>query len=92
LKDLFQGLRVQCRGFLERPGSIESAIGAEDVAVRVEVEEMAEGLDGNDGAGSSLVFWRGPKQKHLQGIPGAAVQIGEKFSIPRSGRGQAPRK
>ena len=48
LKDLLHGIRVQCRGYLERPASEESPIGAEDVAMGVEVEEIAEGLDGDD--------------------------------------------
>jgi len=54
LKDLFQGLRVQCLGHLERSASIETAIGAEHVAMGVEVQEIAEGLDRNDCPWSSL--------------------------------------
>ena len=47
----------------------------------IEVQEIAEGLDRNDCPGSSLLFWREAKEKHLQGIPGTAAQIGEEFSI-----------
>jgi hypothetical protein len=81
LKDLFQSLRLQCLGHLERSASIETAIGAEHVAMGVEVQEIAEGLDRNDCPGSSLLFWREAKEKDLQGIPGTAAQLGEKFSI-----------
>jgi hypothetical protein len=56
LKELFQGLRVQCWGYLERSASIKSAIGAEHVAMGLEVQEIAEGLDRNDCPGSSLLF------------------------------------
>jgi len=81
LKDLFQGLRLQCLGHFERSASIETAVGAEHVAMGVEVHEIAEGLDRNDCPGSSLLFWREAKEKYLQGIPGTAAQLGEKFSI-----------
>ena len=81
LKDLFQGPRVQWRRHLERSASIKSAIGAEDVAMGIEVQEIPEGLDSNDCPGSSLVFWNGAKEKHLQGIPRRAAQLGEEFSI-----------
>jgi len=46
--------------------SIESAIGAEDVAMGIEVQEIAEGLDRYDCPGSSLLFWREAKEKYLQ--------------------------
>jgi hypothetical protein len=38
LKEFFQGLRVQCRGCLERPASEESAVGEEDIVMGVEVQ------------------------------------------------------
>ena len=40
LKDLFQGLRVQCLGHLERSASIERAIGAEYVAMGNGLENL----------------------------------------------------
>jgi hypothetical protein len=67
LKDLFQGLRLQCLGHLERSASIETAIGAEDVAMGVEVQEIAEGLDRNDCPGSRLLFWREAKGRFSEG-------------------------
>jgi hypothetical protein len=44
LKDLFQGLRVQRRGHLERSASLESAIGAEYVAMGVEIQEIPKAV------------------------------------------------
>jgi hypothetical protein len=67
LKDLFQGLRPQCPGHLERSASIEAAIGAEHVAMGVEVQEIAEGLDRNDCPGSRLLFWREAKGRFSEG-------------------------
>jgi hypothetical protein len=57
LKDLFQGLRVQCRGHLERSASIESAIGAEYVAMGVEIQEIPKVLDRYDCPGSCHLFF-----------------------------------
>jgi hypothetical protein len=51
------------------------------MAVGIEVQEIPKGLDSNDCPGSSLVFWRGAKEKHLQGIPRTATQLREKLSI-----------
>jgi len=62
LKDLFHGLRVQWRRYPERSTFVESAIGAEHMAMgvypprRVEVEEIAEGLYGYDCPGSCLLL------------------------------------
>lgn len=68
-------------GHLERSACVETAIGAEHVAMGVEVQEIAEGLDRYDCPGSSLLFWREAKEKYLQRIPGTVAQLGEKFSI-----------
>ena len=62
------------------------------MAVRIEAEEIAKGLDGDDGAGDGIVFRNRILEKNLQGFPGAAAKIGKKLPVPRSGRGQAPRK
>jgi hypothetical protein len=42
LKDLFQGRRVQCRGYLEPSASIENPFGAKPMAVGVEVQKNPE--------------------------------------------------
>jgi hypothetical protein len=81
LEDIFQMPRVPCRGYLEPPVSIENSIGAKHMAVGVEVQGIAEGLDGNDGAGDCILFGDTVLGKTFQRIPCAATQIGEKVSI-----------
>jgi hypothetical protein len=60
LKELFQTIGVPCMSNLERPAFEEAAIGTEDVAVGVEVQEIPEGqfvrlaLLINDGQGTSV--------------------------------------
>jgi hypothetical protein len=66
--------------------------GAWASGVGIESEEVAKGLDGDDGAGDGIFFRHRLLKKELQGFPGAATQIGKKIPVPRSGRGQAPRK
>ncbi len=56
LKDVIQGFRVQCLGYLKRSFSIENAIGAEHVAIRVEAEKIADGPDRDDRPEGRLVF------------------------------------
>ena len=46
----------------------ETAIGQEDVAVGIETEKVAEGLDSNDRAGDGFLFRYGLLDKNLQGI------------------------
>ena len=50
----------------------------ENVAVEIEAEEVAEGLDGDDGTGDRIIFVNHLPQEDLQGFPGAAAEIGEK--------------
>ena len=66
LKDLFQGLRVQCLGHLERSASIERAIGAEYVAMGVEIQEIPKGLDRYDCPGSCRLFYGNALTDHAQ--------------------------
>ena len=66
LKDLFQGLRIQCPSHLGRSVSIESAIGAEYVTMGVEVQKIYKGLDRYDCPGSCLLLWDGDPKKSLQ--------------------------
>jgi hypothetical protein len=61
--------------------AIKTAIGQEAVAVGIESEEVAEGLDGNDRAGDWFLFRYGLLDKNLQGFPGAAAETGKKLSI-----------
>ena len=66
--------------------------GAWALGVGIEAEEVAKGLDGDDGAGDGILLRHRLLKKELQGFPGAATQIGKKIPVPRSGRGRAPRK
>ena len=92
-KDGLQVFQLQGRGDAEHAlAAIETAVRHEDVAVRIKSEKIAEGLDSDDGAGDGSVFRNRLLDKDLQGFPGAATEIGKKLPIPRSGRGQAPRK
>jgi hypothetical protein len=62
---------------------------------RASIETIAlplKGLDGNDSAGEGIPLRHRLLRKELQGFPGAVTQIGKKIPVPRSGRGQAPRK
>jgi hypothetical protein len=51
------------------------------VAVRIESEEIAEGLDGDNSAGDGIILRGRLLEKGLQGFPGAAAEIGKGFSI-----------
>jgi len=93
LEDCLQLFQLQGRGDAEHAAvTIKTAVSHQDVAVRIESEKIAEGLDSDDGAGDGIVFGNRILKKYLQRVPGAAAQIGKKLPIPRSGRGQAPRK
>ena len=72
--------------------AVEAAIGHENVEVGIEPEKIAEGLDSVHGAGDGIIFRNRILDKNLQGFPGATAEIGKKLPVPRSGRGQAPRK
>ena len=61
--------------------AIETAVRQEDVAVRIESEEVAEGLDSDDCAGDGIIFRNRLLEKNLQGFPGAAAEGGKEFSI-----------
>jgi len=61
--------------------AIKAAIRHEDVAVRIESEEVTESLNGNAGAGDKIILRNHLLEKDLQGLPGAAAEIGKKFSI-----------
>jgi len=81
LKEFFQGLSVQCRGHLEGSASRESAVGTEDVAMGIEVEEIAEGLDGDDCPWRGVWVGGGRQEKGLKRIPCTTTQIGKTSSV-----------
>jgi len=49
--------------------------------VGIESEEIAEGLDGDDGAGDGILLRNRLLDKYLQGFPGTPAQIIKKFPI-----------
>jgi len=51
------------------------------VAVGIETEEVAEGLDSDYGAGNGIVFVNRILEKNLQGFPCRAAEIGKKCPI-----------
>jgi hypothetical protein len=51
------------------------------MAVGVESEEVAKGLDGDDGAGEGILLRHRLLKKELQGFPSAATQIGKKIPV-----------
>jgi hypothetical protein len=51
------------------------------VGVSIESKEIAEGLNGDDGAGDGIIFGNRLLEKDLQGFPGATAQIGKKLPI-----------
>ena len=91
-KDRFQLFHVQGRSDLEHALPEEASVHHQDMAVGIEPEEVAKGLDGDDGAGDGILLRQRLPKKELQGFPGAATQVGKQVPVPRSGRGQAPRK
>jgi len=61
--------------------SVKTSVRQKDVAVRIEPEEVAEGLDGDDRAGDGLLFRNSLLHKNFQGFPCAAAETREKFSV-----------
>ena len=49
--------------------------------MRIISQEIAEGLDSDDGARDGIIFWNRILDKDLQGFSGAAAKIGKKLSI-----------
>ena len=61
--------------------AVEAAVRHEDVGVGIESEEIAEGLQGDDGAGDGVVLRDRLLEKDLQRFPGAAAEIGKKLPV-----------
>ena len=81
-EDGFQLLEFQRRRDSEHPFiAVKAAVRQKDVAVGIESEKVAEGLDGDDRAGDGLFFRHGLLHKHFQGFPGRAAEGGKQFSI-----------
>jgi len=81
-EDGLQLFQFKRRGDAEHaPAAVEAAVGDQDVAVGIEAEEIAESLDGDDGAGDGIGFRNCLLEKYLQGFPGAPAQIGKELPV-----------
>ena len=60
---------------------VEASVRHQDMAVGIESEEVAKGLDGNDGAGDGIPLRHRLLKKELQGFPGATTQIGKEIPV-----------
>lgn len=60
---------------------VRADVRDQDMAVRVEAEKIAEGLDDNDCAGNEILFVSDLLKEVPQRFPGAATQIMQKLSI-----------
>ena len=78
LEDGLQLFQFQRRGDAEHAlVAIETPVRQKDVTVGIESEKIAEGLNGNDGAGDGNVFMNRILEKDLQGFPCRAAESGE---------------
>lgn len=53
-----QFFQLQRWGYAEHALAVKAAVCDQDVAMRVEAEKIAEGLDGDDCAGNGIFFMR----------------------------------
>ena len=82
LEDGLQLFQFQRRGDAEHAlVAIETAVRQKDMAVWIESEKIAEGLNGDHRAGDGNVFMNRILEKDLQGFPGRAAQIGKKLPV-----------
>ncbi len=75
-----QLFQFQRRGYPEHAFAVEAAVRDENMAVRVEAENIAEGLDGDDCAGNGILFRNDILEENLQRFPGTAAGMA---MIPR---------
>jgi hypothetical protein len=81
-EESFQLFQLQRRSDAKHPTvAIKTAVGYEDVAVRIESEGIANRLHRDDGAGDGIIFRNRMLEKNLQGFPVAAAEGGKEFSI-----------
>ena len=80
-EDGLQFFQVQGRSDPKHAASVKASVRNQDMAVGIEPEEIAKGLDGDDGAGDGVLFRHRLPKKELQGFPGATTQIGKKVPI-----------
>jgi len=88
-----QFFQFQGRGYAEHALAVKATVCDENMAVRVEAENIAKGLDGDDCAGNGIFFVSGLLKEDLQRLPGAAAQIMRELEIPlKLGKSSCRRK
>ncbi len=73
-EERFQLFHVQRRSDPEHAPPIEASVRYQNMAMGIEPQEIAKGLDGDDRAGDGIPLWDRRLKKDLQGFPGAAAQ------------------
>jgi hypothetical protein len=67
---------------------LECAVGNENMQVRVKVEVVAKGLDGDDHAGLAFLCSEAGTDHIAQAQPCGLTQVGEQLTIPLKGLAQ----
>jgi len=68
-EDRPQLFHLQGRSDPEHALPVEASVRHQDMAVGIESEEVAEGLDGDDGAGDGILLRQPPPEERASGIP-----------------------
>ena len=80
-EDGLQFVQLQGRGHPEHAFAVKASVRDQDMAVGIEAEKVAEGLNGDDGAGDRIHFGNDLLHEDLQGFPGTTTQVMEKTAI-----------
>jgi hypothetical protein len=80
-KELLDGFRLRPGRDPEQVPAVESTVGEQYVAVRVELEQAPEGLNGDDRTGLGVCLGQDLLKVLLEGLPGAAAQRAKKLSV-----------
>ena len=80
-EDRLQLFQVQRRSDPDHALPVEASVRHQDMAVGIEPEEVAKGLDDDGGAGDGIPLRYRLLKKELQGFSGAAAQIGKKIPV-----------
>ena len=72
-EELFQCVGIVIRSDVEVPLLVKGSIGYDDVAVGIETEEVAKGLDGAGTAGHRVVHTERSRSVLFQRLPGDAA-------------------
>jgi hypothetical protein len=81
----FQSFEFQRRRHLEHASAVTTTIRYQNMTMGVEAKEVAEGLDGDDGAGERIIFRNDILYEDLQRLPGEAAQAMQETEIDLPG-------